>query len=233
MSAITVPAPASPPRAQGPLVRTILDLVLSVPPSSEPRAVDPVARARVIANAAAAKAALAAGGLALPAGPVGWLTVLPELAAVWKLQARMVADIAACFGQQHELTFDGADFEAANGPAAHVSVTREQMLYCLFRHSAAQAVRDLVVRSGERWLVQRASLQGLQSIAGLIGVKLSQQAIGKGVARWMPVIGALGVGAYAYYDCGQVARTAIELFGRDLELAAGPAAAEAVPKLPG
>ena len=31
----------------------------------------------------------------------------------------------------------------------------------------------------------------------------------------MPVIGALGVGAYAYYDTGQVARTAIDLFGAE------------------
>jgi hypothetical protein len=31
----------------------------------------------------------------------------------------------------------------------------------------------------------------------------------------LPVIGALGVGAYAYYDTGQVARTAIDLFGAE------------------
>jgi hypothetical protein len=41
----------------------------------------------------------------------------------------------------------------------------------------------------------------------------------------VPVVGALGVGAYAYYDTGQVAATAMALFSRDIEFAK-PAAAE-------
>jgi len=52
----------------------------------------------------------------------------------------------------------------------------------------------------------------LQSVARQVGVKLTQRSIGSGVARWLPVVGAVGVGAYAYYDTAQVARTAIELF---------------------
>ena len=51
---------------------------------------------------------------------------------------------------------------------------------------------------------------------------LTRAAIGKGVSRWLPIIGAVGVGAYAYYDTRQVARTAIELFApRDAADAAG------------
>jgi hypothetical protein len=50
-------------------------------------------------------------------------------------------------------------------------------------------------------------------------VTITQHAIGTGVSRWLPVIGAVGVGAYAYYDTGQVARTAIELFEREIEIA--------------
>jgi hypothetical protein len=37
----------------------------------------------------------------------------------------------------------------------------------------------------------------------------------------VPVAGALGVGAYAYYDTGRVAGTAMDLFGREIEFAAG------------
>jgi len=33
-----------------------------------------------------------------------------------------------------------------------------------------------------------------------------------------PVIGALGVGSYAYYDTGQVARTEIGLFEQEIEI---------------
>jgi len=189
--------------AEHKVAAAILDFLSRVPTSVEHKSLDPATRAREIASAAAIKAALAAGSLALPPGPLGWLTILPELVAVWKLQAQMVADIGATYGKV-------------------VCVTREQMVYCLFRHTAAQAVRDLVVRVGERVLVQRVSLRVMQAIANRIGLRISKRAIGSGVARWLPAVGALGVGAYAYFDTGQVAATAIELFEREIEV--GPLA---------
>ena len=181
------------------IAESILDFIGHIPGTAEKKSRNPAERARAIARSAARKAAVTAGSLALPPGPLGWLTVLPELVAVWKLQTQMVADIAGVYGNKSELT-------------------REQMIYCLFRHTAAQAVRDLVVRIGERYLVRQVSVRALQSVARKIGVNITQHALGKGVSRWLPVVGAVGVGAYAYYDTGQVARTAIELFEREIEI---------------
>jgi len=182
------------------IAEAILNFIGRVPGTDEHKVRNPAERARSIANSAAARAAVTAGSLALPPGPLGWLTILPELLMVWRIQAQMVADIAGIYGRQ-------------------AALTREQMVYCLFRHLAAQAVRDLVVRVGERFLVQHVSVRVLQSVAEKVGVRITQQAIGKGISRWVPVIGALGVGAYAYYDTGQVARTAIELFRHEVEIA--------------
>jgi hypothetical protein len=184
------------------ITEAILNFVGKIPQTDEHKRSDPASRARTVASAAAAKAAATAGALALPPGPLGWLTILPELVAVWKIQAQMVSDIAAIYGKKAFLT-------------------REQMLYALFRHMAAQAVRDLVARVGERVLVRRVPLQALQAIAQKIGVRVSQRAVGKGISRWLPIIGALGVGAYAFYDTGQVAATAIELFEREIEIEPG------------
>ena len=123
--------------------------------------------------------------------------MLPELIAIWRIQAQMVSDIAAAYGKQ-------------------ATLGREQMLWCLFRHTAAQAFRDLVVRMGDRLLFRRVSYAVVERIAKQVGVKIGQRAAGKGLARWLPVVGALGVGAYAYYDTGQVAATAIELFSGEV-----------------
>ena len=171
----------------------ILDFIGDVPNTATEPSSTPDAAARSVASAAAAKAAAAAGTLALPVGPIGWLTILPELLAVWKIQARMVADIAALYDKK-------------------AALSREHMLYCLFKHSAAQAVRDLVARVGERLLVKRASLALLQAVARAIGVEVTQRMLSKSVACWIPIAGAVGVGAYAYYDTSRVAVTAIELF---------------------
>ncbi|MEW9624637.1 hypothetical protein [Rhodanobacter geophilus] len=180
------------------VTQAILDFVSRIPDSKVDGAADPRAQARQLASRAAQRAALAAGTLALPPGPLGWLTVLPELVTIWKIQAQMVSDIAAAFGR-------------------HAELGREQMLYCLFRHTAAQAFRDLVVRMGDRLLFRRMSHAVVERIAKQLGVRLSRRAVGEGMSRWLPVIGALSVGAYAYYDTGQVAATAIELFGGDIE----------------
>lgn len=177
----------------------ILDFIADIPKSKERRSSAPAEAARKRTGKSAAAAAFAAGSLALPPGPAGWLTILPEMLAVWKIQAQLVSDIASLYGRKDTLT-------------------QEQMIYCLFKHTAAQAVRDLVVRVGERVLVRRASLRLLQSIAARIGVKVTQRLIGKGISRWLPVLGAVGVGAYAYYDTAQVAATAVELFEAEIEI---------------
>ena len=180
------------------VTQAILDFVSEIPDSKVSDSRDPDSAARGLASRAAQRAALTAGSLALPPGPLGWLTVLPELVAIWKIQAQMVSDIAAAYGQHSELG-------------------REQMLWCLFRHTAAQAFRDMVVRVGDRLLFRRMSYTVAARVAKRVGVKVSQRAVGNGISRWLPVVGAVGVGAYAYYDTGQVARTTIALFSGQIE----------------
>jgi uncharacterized protein (DUF697 family) len=190
--------PAEPtPEPDAGLAASVLALVAQRPDSTQPAIAHPSLAARKLSQQAAAKAAAAAGALALPPGPLGWLTILPEMLAVWRIQAQLVADIAALYGRSAEL-----------GQA--------QMLYCLFRHTAAQGLRDLVVRVGERVLVRPATTAVLKQIAASIGLKLSERALGKSVARWIPLVGAAGVSAYAWYDTQQVGKAALELFEREM-----------------
>lgn len=180
------------------ITQQILDFISEIPASRERAREHPRARVEAIALAARRQAFLASSSLALPPGPLGWFTILPELVAIWRIQAQMVADIAAACGR-------------------HPALTREQMTYCLFRHAASQAVRDLVVRAGQRWVVQAATTQTLREVAARIGIKLTKRTLGSSIARMLPVAGALGVGAYAWYDTRQVARIAIAMFGEDVE----------------
>lgn len=191
-----LPAVIGPDDAGGRVTRAILDFVSHIPASQVRDSAQPEAEARRLASRAAQRAALTAGSLALPPGPLGWLTVLPELLAIWKIQAQLVSDIAAAYGR-------------------HAELGREQMLWCLFRHTTAQAFRDVAVRMGDRLLFRRLSYGAIERIARQVGVKLGRRALGEGLSRWMPVIGALGVGAYAYYDTGQVAATTIAMMNED------------------
>lgn len=192
----------TPADAQGPLMQlsqTLLDLVSSIPPARERGQAEPEQRAAEVIRAAKTKAAIASGSLALPPGPLGWVTVLPEIYAVWKIQAQMVSDLAALHGRKS-------------------SLSREQMLYCLFRHTGAQLFRDLVMRVGERYLVRRLPVRSLYSVINKIGIRLTQRSIARAVSRFVPVAGAVGIAGYSWYDTRQVARTAMELFSREIEV---------------
>ncbi|MGA7439935.1 MAG: hypothetical protein WBW32_17575 [Luteibacter sp.] len=188
-------------RGESPVAKAILEFVSRIPDSEVPKASKGGAdeECRRLASAAANKAALTAGSLALPPGPLGWLTVLPELVAIWRIQGQLVSDIAAAYGKTPKLG-------------------REQMLWCLFRHTAAQAFRDIAIRVGDRLVFRTTATSVLQRLAGRIGVSVTKRAVGKGISRWLPVVGALGVGAYAYYDTGQVAKTAIDLFSGEVHI---------------
>lgn len=179
------------------VAKALIDLVSQIPPPQEPESDHPDARIRPLVRQAQSRAALASGSLSLPPGPMGWLTLLPEIYAVWRIQAQMVSDLAALHGRSSTLS-------------------REQMLYCLFRHTGAQLFRDLVMRVGERYVVQRIPLRTLYAIAHKIGLRITRRSLGRAISRVVPVAGALGVAAYSWYDTGQVARTAVQLFRREV-----------------
>jgi hypothetical protein len=150
------------------------------------------ASAQDVMRAAARRAALVSGSLALPPGPIGIATVLPDLYLIWKIQRQMVADLFALYGRTGELT-------------------RSSMLYCLFRHAASQVLRDVAVRAGERFVTRQLTGGALRSAMGSLGVTVTQRIAGTTAGRFVPALGAAAVAAYAYWDTMQVAKTAHRL----------------------
>jgi len=192
----------------GPL-QSVAGLIMGgVPESKEPgKARRPYERAKEITQKACAKAAAVSGGLALPVGPLGMLTVLPDLVIVWRIQAQMVVDIAAAFGHKKELT-------------------QQELMACLFRHVAGTALReyersvplehderrgksvldfvDHFTRSGSRDVAVRVTKQ--------IGQAIVERVAKRAASRIVPLAGAAIVSAYAALDTKEVARTAVEMF---------------------
>ena len=185
--------------AQQRFVRMFEDLATGIPPSSEPVSSKPNERAGEIVRVAGLKAGAMSAGLALPSGPMGMLTVIPDLLKVWQIQQQMVADVAACFGKSAQLN-------------------RQMMVYCLFRHGAAMLLRDVVARVGERVIVKQASLRAIQQILRRIGIQVTQKAVGKTLSRWLPIVGPILIGGYTFIDTRNVGKTAIDTFNREIEI---------------
>jgi hypothetical protein len=188
MSESVLPAAGPSDEVSGVIERVIADV-----PAPRTHAVDDPSRAAErIVKRAARHAGMLSGSLALPPGPLGMLTVLPDLYLIWQTQRQMVADVFALYGRSAELT-------------------RTHMLYCLFRHAASHVLRDVAVRAGERVVVRELSAGALRGALSTVGIVVTQRMAGSAATRWIPLAGALAVGGYAYWDTLQVAKTARRL----------------------
>ena len=123
----------------------LFDLITNIPDSLYAENREPEKRANQLIQQAAFKAATISATLSIPAGITGILTAIPDIAAIWRIQAQLVADIAASYGKLALLS-------------------REAMVWCLFRHSAAQLIRDIAVRTGSRIVVQKLSTTALKAL---------------------------------------------------------------------
>jgi len=178
----------------GTIVDAIENAVSNVPASRQRAVQQPGPAARKLARKAARRAAALSGTLALPPGALGMVTVIPDLIAIWRLQAQMVADIAGLHGRDLQLT-------------------RTHMVYCLFRHAATQLARDVVVRTGQRLVFRQLSAGAMRSVLAGVGLNVTQRIAGTAASRWVPLVGVAAVAGYAYFDTMQVAKTAIGLLG--------------------
>lgn len=175
------------------IAEKLLEFVSKVPESQYSKTENSAESSSKLKQRSCVKAAATSAALAFPVGPIGWLTIVPELLAVWRIQGHMVADIAAMHGHSDKLT-------------------KEVMLYCLFNHSASQAIKDVTARVGERAFLRSTSTSMARQITARVGTRFTQKAVQRMVTRWVPVIGALGMAAYVYYDTNKVAKTAMTYF---------------------
>ena len=171
----------------------LFELITDIPESLHSPTENSDEKIKKLIRQAAVKASLVSATLAVPAGVTGVLTSIPDIAAIWRIQAQLVSDIAATYGK-------------------FAMLSREAMVWCLFRHSAAQLVRDIAVRTGSRIVVQKVSFAVLETLLKKIGLKVSTKFLGRAALRAIPAIGALGNGAYSFYDTTEVGKTAAAYF---------------------
>ena len=171
----------------------LFELITDIPESLHSPTENSDEKIKKLIRQAAVKASLVSATLSVPAGVTGVLTSIPDIAAIWRIQAQLVSDIAATYGK-------------------FAMLSREAMVWCLFRHSAAQLVRDIAVRTGSRIVVQKVSFAVLETLLKKIGLKVSTKFLGRAALRAIPAIGALGNGAYSFYDTTEVGKTAAAYF---------------------
>lgn len=171
-------------------------ILTDIPDSAEFVSVSPYARAQELCEAAAKATAKISGQFAMSPGPVKPSVLLSDMVAMWEIQKQLVADIASVYGRTSRLG-------------------KEQMLWCLVKHSAVQTFRDVVYRAGNRFFTHPLSLKVLRKLAATNGLNISPGDMSKSITSFLPVIGASAVTWYAYNDTKKIGAAAIAMFARE------------------
>jgi len=183
---------------QSAIIGALQEFILDIPKSNLSKSDNPEVEAKKLIESAKVRAGFLSAMLAIPPGPLGLITIIPDLVSIWKIQAQLVADISALYGKTSYLT-------------------KETMAYCLFKHGGMHLFKDIVVRVGERLLIKRTSLRVFQKVISSIGIKVTQRVIGKSISNWIPFVGAALIGVYSSSDTGDIGNTTLELMKSDIQ----------------
>ncbi len=147
----------------------------------------------------ALKSSSVSATLALPGGVLGYLSMIPDMAVVWQIQSQLISNIAAAYGK-------------------HSLVTREQMLWCMFRQIGVGALKEVIVQQGSQYIVKQIGPKLKKQILEKIGYNVLKASGGKAFSRIVPLVGTVSAGALTYYDTWRVGKNAMEFYSRDVIL---------------
>ncbi|MGB0178381.1 MAG: hypothetical protein ACPF9D_14540 [Owenweeksia sp.] len=151
----------------------------------------------------AIKSSSVSAALSVPGGVAGILSVVPDVMTVWRIQAQMISNIAAAYGKNSLLT-------------------REQMLWCMFRQVGVGLVKELVVQQGGRYLVQHYGKKSMAELVRKLGISIAHNQASRWAGRIIPVVGSVSAGALTYYDTNRVGKNAMQLYSKDVILLPPP-----------
>ncbi|MCQ2097539.1 MAG: EcsC family protein [Fibrobacter sp.] len=175
------------------LAGLLFELITDIPESMCKPSDHPDKDIEGLIKTASVKAAAVSATLSIPAGITGIVVSIPDIIAVWKIQAQLVSDIALTYGKVAILN-------------------RESMMVCLFKHSAAHLLKDLVTHTGPRIIVHKLSTAALKKALDRISMHFSSKFLRRIALKAVPAIGAVGNGAISFWDTKQVGKTAQAYF---------------------
>lgn len=134
----------------------------------------------------------------LPPGPIGMITIIPELIALTKIQINLVYKIAKYYEKEQK-------------------VTPTIILHILATAMGIVLGRNLLRKMGTRIIVKALSSRAIQKVAQKLGMTIATRVIARIGGRWIPIVTAP---IFAYFSKSQTRRigeAAIAVFSDDIE----------------
>jgi hypothetical protein len=146
---------------------------------------------------AAQKAFKISTALGLIPGPLGMAAILPEIAALTRLQINLIHRIAGHHRKQEK-------------------VSRELILLILGNALGVAAGESLVRRVGSALVIKSVNTRVIRGIARTIGTRIIDTAAEKATGRWIPMITAPLFGYLSRSLTRKIGREANRLFSQEM-----------------
>lgn len=140
---------------------------------------------------------------AIPPGPVGLLTILPEVLAVTKVQINLIYKIAAYFKKQTILR---------DNPRLIIIILANALGVSIGKSLVAHYGEVLVLRAIESAMLKKVT----QKVGQGIGAKIVARITSKGVLRFVPVVLAPLFGQLSRSMTIKIGKEADKIFGGDI-----------------
>ena len=141
---------------------------------------------------------LVSGGTSLIPGPFRMIAAVPEIMLLIRNQLAMIYDIGMAHGKSR--------------------VLGRELLAGVFISALATSVGGLMVMHGGKVLVKRVALRVFQRVVALLAGRVTQQVLKSIVAKWLPLIGAAAMAAWARYSTAQIGKRAAEILAKPIQV---------------
>jgi len=174
----------------------LLDLLLKFKPDPGPIDIDEVPET-LISNAAWQAFAISTIS-SIPPGPVGMLTILPEVIAVTRLQVQLIFKIARYYEKE--------------------TLVNRTIVALILGNAAGIATGRLLLKMPEgKIIIRRVAELGLQNFVARLGAKIMGRVIARIPGRWIPFLLSPVFGMMSKTATEKIGWEAVAIFSHDLE----------------
>lgn len=152
---------------------------------------------RLIENCSKQNAAISGAAGVIP-GPIGMLAVVPEIIAVTRNQLNLIYDIGVASDKEDLMT--------------------RELLATVFASAFGMSLGGLGMMHGSKLIIKRSSLRVMQKTIGILGGKITQQALKASIGKWFPVVGSAALAAWSYQTTKTVGKKASKILEMDIEI---------------
>jgi uncharacterized tellurite resistance protein B-like protein len=152
-----------------------------------------------IINTSSAENAVRSGILAFAPGPLGLITIIPDLVMSMESQINMIYDIGVAHGKEELMT-------------------KETILSLALLSGGGSMGISLLTQQAGKLVVKKAAVKIIQNTAKAVGIKLTAGAVKSSVASYVPLLGGLAIGVWVKYVTDELGRSSESILSKNVSV---------------